>query len=220
MDIVKTMIISNLIMGVFGIPRGDAPQQQNAPHAVVQEMADQEEVKEAAQEPSPLFSAISQGQYEQAHQLIREGADVRYIDPRSKKSVLALAAEKGVGNLVYKLILAGADPDQSCPGWFNWTPLFFAVNSNQLGTTRVLLNDGASVDARDSRGFTPLMHRVQVHYKAEDKQRSIEVIKRLLKGKADPAAINKKGYPVSFYTQNEKVKSLLDEAQRLREPGQ
>ncbi|MDH5740819.1 MAG: ankyrin repeat domain-containing protein [Nitrospira sp.] len=68
-----------------------------------------------------------------------------------------------------------------------WTPLHFAAQSNAADTTELLLNAGASVDARDAHGNTPLSTAVF-------NSRSYgEVIKFLRTHGADPHAKNNHG---------------------------
>lgn len=210
MDPAKTMIVSGLIMGALGIPQHG--EEKPVPHA----MEHQEDGKEAVQNQNSLFAAIHEGRYEEAYQLIDSGADIHHIDPVSGKSVLALAAELGKKKLVWKLMNKGANPDQYCPQLLHWTPLFFAVRNNQINTARVLLGNGATVDARDNHGDTALMIAVQMHAEG---QRDTKMIELLLARKADPVASNAKGHSISSYTQTPKVQALLHQAQRLRESG-
>ena len=44
----------------------------------------------------------------------------------------------------------------NCVGPFGWTPLFYAVRSNQIEVVKVLLEHGADLDVSDKDGLTIL----------------------------------------------------------------
>src|SRR5262249_50790103 len=68
-----------------------------------------------------------------------------------------------------------------------WTPLHFAAQSNSSDATALLLNAGASVDARDAHGNTPLFTAVF------NSRGYGEVIKLLRAHGADPYTKNSHG---------------------------
>jgi ankyrin repeat protein len=82
----------------------------------------------------------------------------------------------------------------------DWTPLFYAVNSNNLNCTRFLIEAGADPNAKDDTDSAPL-------HLAKD----VEIVKVLLKAGANPNAEGPGGYTRLHMTKDnlEIVKVLL-----------
>lgn len=91
------------------------------------------------------------------------------------------AAVHGDADLVARLIAEGADPAAVDNALI--TPLHMACQQGHIEATRLLLNAGAPVDARDSFGKTPLARAVFSFQGGEP-----ELIRLLLKAGADPDA--------------------------------
>jgi hypothetical protein len=94
------------------------------------------------------------------------------------------AARDGDTTRLGKLLHDGADPDVIA-GVNNWTPLMHAIHKNQAGSVRVLLHNGAHVDARGGRGMTALIMAAGYGYDG--------IVRMLLDAGADPYAVTDKG---------------------------
>jgi len=99
-----------------------------------------------------LHMASSYGQLATARTLLEHGADV---DAKSKHNGTPLhqAANEGVARV---LLEYGADPNVHWQGNNNRTPLHRALESHRSEVTRVLLENGANANLRDSHNQTPL----------------------------------------------------------------
>lgn len=75
---------------------------------------------------------------------------------RSSETALMIAALKGRGPLVTRLLERGAAIDK--PGW---SPLHYAATGPDSRLVRLLVDRGAAIDARSPNGTTPLMMAAQ-----------------------------------------------------------
>ncbi len=66
-------------------------------------------------------------------------------------SPILQAASYGYDQIVRTLIEAGADPNDQQP-FDGWTPIFYSVVNSDLEVIKVLLDNGASLDIKDSTG--------------------------------------------------------------------
>ncbi|GBN05336.1 Serine/threonine-protein phosphatase 6 regulatory ankyrin repeat subunit B [Araneus ventricosus] len=153
---------------------------------------------------SPLFSAIKNCNVKILKLLIARGADFNLINSQGLKA-LHFGALHGNKEIIEELIKYNADVNYP---FFGKTPLHLAVLNNTIEVVKVLIKNGAQVDAEDKSGFTPLCLAV----KNNDK----EVVEMLIENGANINA--KDGYPLfsaisqGFYDiveilmQNEKIK--------------
>ncbi len=86
--------------------------------------------------------------------LLNVGADPN-SDDGTGASTLYLAAIYGNEEYVQLLLECGADPDNGCG---DFTPVLFAAKNHQLDILRRLLNAGADVNRRDTKGRSALMY--------------------------------------------------------------
>lgn len=77
---------------------------------------------------------------------------------------LHMACSGGHKELVGLLLHYGANPCQEDTD-FNWTPLHWATQFNQLDCARLLLAAGADPNAPDLMGDTPLSHAIELNLK-------------------------------------------------------
>ena len=99
------------------------------------------------------------------------------------------AAEDANLGLVKLLIRAGADVKSK--NTYGYTPLHYAVGTDQLGVVELLVKHGADVNANDNReGMTPLHLAIHTGY-ADD---NLAVIKFLLSKKASTKIKNRQGF--------------------------
>jgi ankyrin repeat protein len=75
----------------------------------------------------------------------------------SLNAQLIAAASKGNEARVRELLLNGASPNAEAPWEMgNWRPLHYAAESGHIGICRLLIENGATVDARNTHMRTPL----------------------------------------------------------------
>lgn len=72
------------------------------------------------------------------------------------ETALMMAALRGREDWVTRLLAAGAQVNR--PGW---TPLHYAASAPTIGVLKMLLDKGATIDARAPNGATPLMTAAQ-----------------------------------------------------------
>lgn len=70
------------------------------------------------------------------------------------------AAEKGDLQTVRKLVEGGANVNQAFQQKFGWTPLMGAIFHDRKDVVFYLVEHGATVNAADKRGITPLMYAI------------------------------------------------------------
>ena len=103
---------------------------------------------------SPLGAAIAQDNGDIAAFLISKGADVN-ADNGTGIPLLAVAVQNDLVDMVELLLKSGADPNRKDTG-FGRTALHTAVLSGNREMVDALVAGGASVNATDSAGRTPL----------------------------------------------------------------
>lgn len=108
---------------------------------------------------TPLMRAAQAGKADVLIELLRRGASVNRREAHGW-TALHLAVKDGEGEdcsrVVGTLVDAGADVD--APNGDGMTPLMYAAASPDYDGTLALLRHGASVKARDCRGFSVLHH--------------------------------------------------------------
>lgn len=92
------------------------------------------------------------------------------------------AAERGNVEKVKSLIAAGYDVDIPNPEEFGWTPLIYAVTSDNPNVVAAILAGGADVNARDDSGQTALFSAI---FQSEERPAKIEMLHMLIEAGAD-----------------------------------
>jgi len=104
-----------------------------------------------------LHWAAMNGDSELAQMLIFAGANVRATTRLGTYTPLYLASQQGHGKVIQALVAAGSDVKAGTPN--GTTPLMVAAASGEVEAVRVLLDNGADVNAKDGvRAQTPLMY--------------------------------------------------------------
>ena len=136
---------------------------------------------------TPLFFAAAVGDVESARALLDAGAaqePMKVLDMFLWTPLIA-ATLRGDAAMVELLVRKGAEPDGGRPD--GTTPLHMAVLCNHPETVKVLLANGAKVNAADDLGLTAL------HYAAGAPFEDPTVTDLLLAAGADRTAKDKKG---------------------------
>jgi truncated hemoglobin YjbI len=105
-----------------------------------------------------LHLACDAGSVQVVEQLLRLGTDPNLLDHGGHTPLYAVAngcaSDDGL-EVVRALVRAGADVN-ACGGLTRATPLHMAARRGSVGIAGALLECGAEIDARDSKGDTPL----------------------------------------------------------------
>jgi len=104
-----------------------------------------------------LALAIQQGRHDAALLLLQRGADPNLPSPEIGRSTLSAAAAAGWMDVVEKALARGVPPDGGTIGGSADRPLCFAAAAGQGEAVRLLLDRGASLDARLDNGMNALM---------------------------------------------------------------
>jgi ankyrin repeat protein len=136
-----------------------------------------------------MINAIYCGRQRKFTRILQKGFDVNFRDEEGMTLLmLVILAEKGSYQMVEKLVEHDADINAREPRQ-NWTALHFAARDGLADVVRLLLENDAEVDPRDSFGNTPLWRAIM------SPKRSNDVIQLLLSHGADINKVN--NYKVS-----------------------
>ncbi|KAG5179052.1 zinc finger, DHHC-type containing 17, isoform CRA_d [Tribonema minus] len=92
--------------------------------------------------------------------LLSHGADPRLPGGVLKETALQWAARQGHLEVVMELLRVGTDPEH--PNVYGQNALHLACQLERVAVAMVLLASGVPADARDYKGFTPLMYSVKL----------------------------------------------------------
>jgi hypothetical protein len=139
-----------------------------------------------AMEGRPLALAAASGQIEILEALLDAGAEPDHPGGSFGQTPLVTAVLRGQRRAVEVLLAAGAEPNASARG--GASALHFVKDTR---TASLLLDRGASVDVRDSRGATPLQGAVVLG--------DLRLVDLLLEHGADPNAADDVGRTALLY---------------------
>jgi ankyrin repeat protein len=132
-----------------------------------------------------LFEAAALGDVGRIRSILTETPGLIDAHSRDGWTALHLAAHYGRRPVMEALLHAGADVRALSTNPLGNTALHAALANGQTEAAAMLLESGASIDARDASGHTAL------HLAAEDG--NLAAIRLLLKRGADPRPQNKEG---------------------------
>ena len=118
------------------------------------------------------------------------------------ETLLMMAALRGHVDAMRRLIALGAQVKRE-----GWTPLHYAASGESLAAAKLLLQQGAALDARAPNGSTPLMLAAGFG--------SIDVAELLLKEGADPTLRNKAGLDAAEFARRGDRDALAAKLEKL-----
>ncbi|KAG7324667.1 hypothetical protein KOW79_012683 [Hemibagrus wyckioides] len=111
--------------------------------------------------PRQLYPAAKQGEVQRVLLMLMEGIDPAYqSDSQNRRSALHAAAQRGLLEICYLLIQAGAKVDAQDKS--QRTPLLEAIINNQVEVTKYLIQSGACVYHVEEDGSTGLHHAAKL----------------------------------------------------------
>ncbi|XP_072530335.1 histone-lysine N-methyltransferase EHMT2 isoform X2 [Salminus brasiliensis] len=122
---------------------------------------DTERRKKLRFHPRQLYPAAKQGEVQKVLLMLMEGIDPAYQpDSQNRRSALHAAAQRGLLDICYLLIQAGAKVDAQDKSLR--TPLLEAIINNQVEVARFLMQSGACVYHVEEDGSTGLHHAAKL----------------------------------------------------------
>lgn len=98
-----------------------------------------------------LFTAVHDGNATEIKRLISLGCDVNHSDPCVRWKATHAACCYGQSEILKLLLHAGGVLDDECSSAFRATPLIYALEHRHEACVRVLIENGACVNARNHR---------------------------------------------------------------------
>uniref|UniRef100_A0A8C5GSA9 Euchromatic histone-lysine N-methyltransferase 2 n=1 Tax=Gouania willdenowi TaxID=441366 RepID=A0A8C5GSA9_GOUWI len=154
--------------------------------------------------PRQLYPAAKQGEVQRVLLMLMEGIDPTYQpESQNRRSALHAAAQKGLLEICYMLVQAGAQVDTKDKELR--TPLLEAIVNNHIEVAHYLIKNGACVYHND--GYTGLHHAA--------KMGNLEIVNMLLEtGQVDVNAQDSGGWTPIIWAAEHKhvqvIKSLLN----------
>jgi ankyrin repeat protein len=161
-----------------------------------------------------LMEACRWGHEGIVSQLIQAGADVN-ITTNKGETIPMIAAMRDNEDIVKQLINANADldrtshclfPSNSGTGYSNLTILQAAAIAGRQESVGILLDAGASVDARNNRGLTALM--------CACREGNESIVTQLLEAGSDALASDNDGNPVADYAKKTGNREIINAVEK------
>ncbi|XP_076610020.1 histone-lysine N-methyltransferase EHMT2 isoform X3 [Chaetodon auriga] len=122
---------------------------------------DTERKKKLRFHPRQLYPAAKQGEVQRVLLMLMEGIDPTYQpDSQNRRSALHAAAQRGLLEVCYMLVQAGAQVDAKDKDLR--TPLLEAIINNHVEVARYLIQNGACVYHTEEDGYTGLHHAAKL----------------------------------------------------------
>uniref|UniRef100_A0A671WTC5 Euchromatic histone-lysine N-methyltransferase 2 n=1 Tax=Sparus aurata TaxID=8175 RepID=A0A671WTC5_SPAAU len=156
--------------------------------------------------PRQLYPAAKQGEVQRVLLMLMEGIDPTYQpDSQNRRSALHAAAQRGLLEICYMLIQAGAKVDAQDKDMR--TPLLEAIINNHIEVAHYLIQNGACVYHIEEDGYTGLHHAAKLG--------NLEILNMLLEtGQVDVNAQDSGGWTPIIWAAEHKhitvIKALLN----------
>ncbi|XP_034561495.1 histone-lysine N-methyltransferase EHMT2 isoform X2 [Notolabrus celidotus] len=156
--------------------------------------------------PRQLYPAAKQGEVQRVLLMLMEGIDPTYQpDAQNRRSALHAAAQRGLLEICYILVQAGAQVDAQDKD--QRTPLIDAIINNHIEVARYLIQTGACVYHVEDDGYTGLHHAAKLG--------NLEIVNMLLEtGQVDVNAQDTGGWTPIIWAAEHKhvrvIKALLN----------
>ncbi|KAM8766925.1 histone-lysine N-methyltransferase EHMT2 isoform 1-T1 [Acanthopagrus schlegelii] len=167
---------------------------------------DTERKKKLRFHPRQLYPAAKQGEVQRVLLMLMEGIDPTYQpDSQNRRSALHAAAQRGLLEICYMLIQAGAKVDAQDKDMR--TPLLEAIINNHIEVAHYLIQNGACVYHIEEDGYTGLHHAAKLG--------NLEILNMLLEtGQVDVNAQDSGGWTPIIWAAEHKhvtvIKALLN----------
>ncbi|KAK2830574.1 hypothetical protein Q5P01_018505 [Channa striata] len=162
---------------------------------------DTERKKKLRFHPRQLYPAAKQGEAQRVLLMLMEGIDPTYQpDSQNRRSALHAAAQRGLLEICYMLIQAGAQVDAQDKDMR--TPLLEAIINNHIEVARYLIQNGARVYHAEEDGYTGLHHAAKLG--------NLEIVSMLLEtGQVDVNAQDNGGWtPIIWAAEHKHVEVI------------
>lgn len=159
---------------------------------------DTERRKKLRFHPRQLYPAAKQGEVQRVLLMLMEGIDPTYRpESQNRRSALHAAAQRGLVEVCYILVQAGAQVDAKDKEMR--TPLLEAIINNHLEVARYLVQSGACVYHVEDDGYTGLHHAAKLG--------NLEIVNMLLEtGQVDVNAQDNGGWtPIIWAAEHKHV---------------
>ncbi|KAM3595841.1 uncharacterized protein V6R79_003708 [Siganus canaliculatus] len=167
---------------------------------------DTERKKKLRFHPRQLYPAAKQGEVQRVLLMLMEGIDPTYQpDSQNRRSALHAAAHRGLLEICYMLVQAGAKVDAQDKDMR--TPLLEAIINNHIEVAHYLVQNGACVYHIEEDGYTGLHHAAKLG--------NLEIVNMLLEtGQVDVNAQDSGGWTPIIWAAEHKhvaiIKALLN----------
>uniref|UniRef100_A0A8C8EUI3 Euchromatic histone-lysine N-methyltransferase 2 n=1 Tax=Oncorhynchus tshawytscha TaxID=74940 RepID=A0A8C8EUI3_ONCTS len=151
--------------------------------------------------PRQLYPAAKQGEVQRVLLMLMEGIDPAYqADSQNRRCALHVAAQRGLLEVCYMLVQAGAKLDIQDKSMR--TPLLEAIVNNHVEVTRYLVQSGACVYHIVKDGYTGLHHAAKLG--------SLDIVTLLLEtGQVDINAQDSGGWtPIIWAAEHKHIKVI------------
>ncbi|XP_071223452.1 histone-lysine N-methyltransferase EHMT2-like isoform X3 [Salvelinus alpinus] len=162
---------------------------------------DSEKRKKLRFHPRQLYPAAKQGEVQRVLLMLMEGIDPAYqADSQNRRCALHVAAQRGLLEVCYMLVQAGAKLDIQDKSMR--TPLLEAIVNNHVEVTRYLVQSGACVYHTEEDGYTGLHHAAKLG--------SLDIVTLLLEtGQVDINAQDSGGWtPIIWAAEHKHIKVI------------
>uniref|UniRef100_A0A8D0D487 Euchromatic histone-lysine N-methyltransferase 2 n=1 Tax=Sander lucioperca TaxID=283035 RepID=A0A8D0D487_SANLU len=162
---------------------------------------DTERKKKLRFHPRQLYPAAKQGEVQRVLLMLMEGIDPTYQpDSQNRRSALHAAAQRGLLEVCYILVQAGAQVDALDKD--RRTPLLEAIINNHIEVAHYLVQNGACVYHSEDDGYTGLHHAAKLG--------NLEIVNMLLEtGQVDVNAQDSGGWtPIIWSAEHKHVEVI------------